>query len=169
MHMCYKFFTPLGYWVLLAKATYEPKLAGGWARRASQKFWDPYLFLQPVKLATSNLVYNLVLGSGVPRNNFYDQNWQLSGLVEQPKKFGTPYLSLQPLNLVISNLVHTWVCEYLTKKQLLRPNLAGVRTRGVTQKFWDPYLFLLPLKPETSTLVHNMGRVYGEMLIKNNF
>jgi len=34
---------------------------------ASQKIGSPYLFLQPLKLATSNLVHNLVLGSSVPR------------------------------------------------------------------------------------------------------
>jgi len=27
-------------------------------------------------------------GSSLPRNNFYDQNWQGSGLGEYPKKFG---------------------------------------------------------------------------------
>ena len=66
------------------------------------KMWDPYLFLLPLKLATPNLVYNL----GLPRNNFYDQNWRGSGLGEYPKKFGTPYLFLQPLKLATSNLVY---------------------------------------------------------------
>ena len=37
-------------------------MAGVLARGASRKSWDPYLFLQPLKLATSNLVYNLGLG-----------------------------------------------------------------------------------------------------------
>ena len=63
MHMCYKLFTPLGYWVLLAKKQrLGPKLEGGWARGASKKFGTPYIFLQPLKLATSNLVHNLGLG-----------------------------------------------------------------------------------------------------------
>jgi len=61
--MCYKIFTPLGDWVLLAKKqSLGPKLAGVWARGASKKIGTPYLFLQPLKLATSNLVYNLGLG-----------------------------------------------------------------------------------------------------------
>jgi len=55
------------------------------------KFGTPYLFLQPLKLETSNLVYNLGLGSSLPRNNFYDENWQGAGLGEHPKNFGTPY------------------------------------------------------------------------------
>jgi len=54
------------------------------------KIWDPLFFLQPLKLATSNLVYNLGLGSSLPRNNFYDHDWQGSGLGEHPKKVGTP-------------------------------------------------------------------------------
>jgi len=38
------------------------------ARGACKKFGTPYLFLQPLKLTTSNLVYNLVLGSSLPRS-----------------------------------------------------------------------------------------------------
>jgi len=52
------------------------------------KIRTPYLFLQPLKLATSNLVYNLRLGKSLPRINFYDQNWQVSGLEEHPKNCG---------------------------------------------------------------------------------
>jgi len=81
-------------------------LAGFRARGASKKNWDPYLFLQPLKLATSNLVYNLGFGGSLPRNNFYDQNWRGSELGERPKNFGTPYLFLQPLKLSTSNLVY---------------------------------------------------------------
>ena len=38
------------------------KLEGGWARGAFKKFGTPYVFLQPLKLATSDLVHNLDLG-----------------------------------------------------------------------------------------------------------
>jgi len=37
-------------------------LAGVRAKKASQKFGTPYLFLQPLELSTSNLVYKLGLG-----------------------------------------------------------------------------------------------------------
>jgi len=57
------------------------------------KFGTPYLFMQPLKLATSNLVYNLGLGSSLPRNNFYDQNWQGTGLGEYPKNLGPLFIS----------------------------------------------------------------------------
>jgi len=39
---------------------------------ASQKIGTSSVLLQPLKLATSNLVHNL--GSSLPRNNFYDLN-----------------------------------------------------------------------------------------------
>ena len=38
------------------------KISGGLGEGCIQRSWDPYLFLQPLKLATSNLVYNLCLG-----------------------------------------------------------------------------------------------------------
>jgi len=42
---------------LAKKQLLRPKLAGVRARDASKKFWTPNLFLQPLKLATTNLVY----------------------------------------------------------------------------------------------------------------
>jgi len=42
----------------------------GSGKGSMYKFGTPYLFLQPLKLTTSNLIYNLGLGSTLPRNNF---------------------------------------------------------------------------------------------------
>ena len=59
----FKFGTQLGVGTSLPKKQrFGPKLAGVWARGASKKIGTPYLLLQPLKLATSNLVHNLVLG-----------------------------------------------------------------------------------------------------------
>jgi len=66
---------------------------------------DSLLFLQPLKLATSNFVHNLGLGSSIPRN-ISDQNWRGSGLGQHLKKFGILYLFLQLSKLASSNLVH---------------------------------------------------------------
>ena len=41
---------------------FRTKIGGGLGEGCIQTSWDPYLFLQPLKLATSNLVYNLGLG-----------------------------------------------------------------------------------------------------------
>jgi len=43
--------------------------------------------LQPLKLATSNLVYNLGLGNSLPTSNFHGQNWRGSGLGKHPKNW----------------------------------------------------------------------------------
>ena len=48
--------------------------------------------LQPLKLATSNSVHNLGLGSSVPIN-VSDQNWRESGLGEHPKNLGLLLIS----------------------------------------------------------------------------
>ena len=58
-----KFLHHLGTGCCLPKTTFRSKIGGGgWAREASRKFGTPYVFLQPLKLATSNLVHNLGLG-----------------------------------------------------------------------------------------------------------
>jgi len=54
----------------LLKQLLGPKLAGVWARWASKKFGTPYLFLQSLKLETSNLVYNLGLPCSLTTKNF---------------------------------------------------------------------------------------------------
>jgi len=38
--------------------------------REHPKNWDPYLFLQPLKLATSNLLHNLGLGLACQKTTF---------------------------------------------------------------------------------------------------
>ena len=61
MHYVLQNFTPLGYGVLLdKKTTFSTKIGWGWARGASTKFGTPYVYMQPLKLVTSNLVHNLV-------------------------------------------------------------------------------------------------------------
>ena len=66
-----------------------------------------YLFLQPLKLAISNLVHNLVLGLAYQKTFWTKIGGGLeSGPGEHPKKIGTPYVFLQPLKPATSNLVH---------------------------------------------------------------
>ena len=67
-------------------------MAGVWARGASQKIGTPYLFLQPLKLATSNLVYNLGLGLSYQKKQRLEPKLAGGGRGpgEHRKKFGTP-------------------------------------------------------------------------------
>ena len=70
MHMCYKILHNLGTGCRLPKTTFRTKIGGGWARGASKKFGTPYVFLQPLKLATTNLVYKLGLGIAYQKTTF---------------------------------------------------------------------------------------------------
>ena len=45
----------------------------------------------------------------------------------------------------------------IRKKQLLGPQLAGVRARGASKKLGPPYLFLQSLKLASSNLLYNLG------------
>jgi len=77
------------------------------ARGAFKKSWDPYLLLQPLKLATLNLVYYLSLGLSYQKTTFRTKiGGRGPGPKEHPKKFETPYLFLQPLKLATEKLVH---------------------------------------------------------------
>ena len=46
----------------MPKTMFKTKIGGDWARGAFKIFGTPYVFLKPLKLATSNLVHNLGLG-----------------------------------------------------------------------------------------------------------
>ena len=58
-----------------------------------------------LKLATSNLVHNLVLGLAYQKQRF-GPKLSGSGPGEHPKITWDPYVFLQPLKLATSNLVH---------------------------------------------------------------
>ena len=70
-----------------------------------KKTGTSYLFLQPLKLATSNLVHNLRLGLAYQKQRFGPK---LAGVCSKgaSKKVWTPYLFLQPLKLATEKLVH---------------------------------------------------------------
>ena len=92
-HSAKHFLHNLGTGSSLPQTIFRAKINGGSGLGEHVNIWDPCLFLQPLKLTTSNLVYNLGLGSILPRNNFYDQNWQGSGLGEHTKKLGPLFIS----------------------------------------------------------------------------
>ena len=80
-------------------------MEGVWARKASKKFGTPYVFLQPLKLATSNLVHKLGLGLAYQKRRLGPK---LAGVWAggAHKKIRTPYAFLQPLKIATSNLVY---------------------------------------------------------------
>ena len=105
MHIMLKFLHNLGTGSSLPKTTLRAKI--NWVRaRGACKMWGPLFISATVE--ASNFKFGIQLGreSSLPRNNFYDENWQGARLGEHPKNFGTPYLFLQPLKLATSNLVY---------------------------------------------------------------
>jgi len=99
----FKFGTQLGFGTSLLK-TFCTKIGGGLGQGAS-KNWDPYLFLKPLKLATSNLVHNLGLGLAYQITTFRNK---IGGGLNQGsiQKIWDPYVFWQSLKLAFSNLVH---------------------------------------------------------------
>jgi len=80
--------------------------------------------LQPLKVATSNLVHNLGLGSILLRNNIYDQNWQGSWLGEHPKKWDPLLISATVKARKYKFGTQLGFREYVTMTTLV-PNLVG--------------------------------------------
>ena len=103
----------------------------------------------------TSLVYNLGMGSSLPRNNFQDQNWQGSGLGEHPKNLGPLFISA---TVEASNF--KFGIQVGLGSSLPRNNFQDKNWRGSalvsTEKVQDPYL-LQYLKLATSKLVHNFG------------
>jgi len=58
--------------------------------------------MQPLKLATSNLVCNLGLGQAYQKQHV-GPKLAVRGPEKHPKKFGTPYLFLQPTEKLVHN------------------------------------------------------------------
>jgi len=54
----------------LPKTTLEPNLTGGWAREHCKNSVSPYLFLQPLTLMTSRLLYDLGCGCSWSKTTF---------------------------------------------------------------------------------------------------
>ena len=70
-HVLQNFYTTWVRGVACQKQRLGPKLEGGAGLGKHPKIWDPYVFLQPLKLATSNLVHNLGLGLAYQKTTFW--------------------------------------------------------------------------------------------------
>ena len=64
------FYTTWVQGVACQKQRLGPKLAGCGPGSIKKKFGTPYVFLQPLKLATSNLVHKLGLGLAYQKTTF---------------------------------------------------------------------------------------------------
>jgi len=95
-----------------------------------------YVFLQPLKLATSNLVHNLGLRLAYQKHLVP----KLEGVWAEgaSKKCRTPYVFLQPLKLATSNLVHKLGLGLAYQKTTFITKIGGVWVRGASKRNSDP-------------------------------
>jgi len=70
--------------------------------------------MQPLKLATSNLVFSLGFGPAYQKQRL-GPNWQGHGPREHPEKFGTAYLFLQPIEKLVHNRFTLPNTSFMTK------------------------------------------------------
>jgi len=109
-----------------------------------KKCGTPYVFLQPLKLPTSNLVHKLSLGLAYQKQRFGPK---LAGIWAK----GASKQNLEPLR--ISATVEAGNFKFgtqlrfgtsLPKKTTFRTKIGGAWARGASGKILDPYLFLQP-------------------------
>ena len=99
----FKFGTQLGFGTRLPKNNVlDQNWQGSWPGEPPKKFGTPYLFLQPLKLATSNLLCNLGFGLAYQKTTF---RTKIGGAwaSEASEKIGTPYVFLQPTEKFVHN------------------------------------------------------------------
>ena len=138
-------------------------MAGVWARGAStKKFGTRYVFLQPLKLANSNLVHNLGLGPSLPKTTFWTK---IGGGLDQgsiQKNLGS---------LCISAIVEASNFKFGTQigfgtslpKTTFRTKISGDMGWGSTPKNWDP--LRISAAVETSNFKFGLQLGFGTILI----
>ena len=106
------------------------KIGGGLGQGNIQtKFRTPYLFLQPLKLATklcTKFGTQLGFGTSLPKTSFSTKISGGLGKGSIRKKIGTLYVFLQPLKLATSNLVHKFGLGPAYQKTTFRTKIGGV-------------------------------------------
>jgi len=161
-----KFLHHLGVGCCSPETTFKTKIGGGWASGASKKFGTPYVFLQPLKSATSNLVHNL--GSGLA----YEKTTLRTNIGG-----GLGYGNLQKIEdpLLISATVEANNIKFgtqlafgtsLPKKQRLGPKLAGIWAREHPKKIY--HALRISATVEASNFKFGIQLGFGTSLPKNN-
>ena len=115
-----------------------------------------HVFLQPLKLATLNLVHNLVFGTSLPKNNVLDKNRRGSGPGEHPKKWNPLRIFATVEAIAASNMVHKLRLRLAYQKDTRTKIGGGLGQGSIQTKFGTPYVFLQPLKLTSSNMVHKL-------------
>ena len=135
-HVLQNFYTTLVLW-LLAKNNVQDQNWRGLGQKSIQKFGTPYVFLQPSKLATSNLIHNLGLGLAYQKTTFWTK---LGGGLGQ----GSIQKNWDPLcifsTVEASNFKFGTQLRFGTSlpKNVLDQNWRGSGPGEHPKKIWDP-------------------------------
>jgi len=126
VHIVLKYFyTTWVRGVAYQKQLSGPKLMVVSARGACKKLGPPHLFMQPLKLTTSNFVYELGLGSSLAKKNFYHQNWQGSGLGEHSKNLGPLIYYCNHWSLQLQIWYTTWAWGVACRETTFMTKIGG--------------------------------------------
>jgi len=109
------FYTTWVRGVACQKQRLGPKLEGAGLGEHPKEIGTPYLFLRPLKLATSNLVHNLGLGLAYQKTTFRTKIGGGLGQGSIRKKLGPPIYFWNRWSLRLKNWYTTWVQVYLAK------------------------------------------------------
>ena len=134
------------------------KIDGGVGQGSiKKKLGPPYVFLQPFKLATSNLVHNLGLELAYQKTTFWAK---IVGRLGQGRiqKIGEPlriFATVEASNFQFRTQIRFGTS--LPENNVLDHNWRGSGLGEHPKKFGTPYIFLQSLKPASSNLVHKLG------------
>ena len=127
----FKFDTQISFETSLPKTTFWTKIGGGVGQGASKKIWDPYLFLQPLKLQQLQIWYRPTTWVWDYLTKKQRLGPKLTGAwaTGASEKIRTPYLFLQPLKIATQKLVHNMSLGLPCQTQVLGPNQVGSELR----------------------------------------
>jgi len=108
----------LGLGLAYQKTTYWTKIGGGVGQGSGfEKFMTSYVFLQPLKPATSNLVHKLGLGLAYQKTTFWTKIGGGLGQGSIQKKLGRLPI-FATVKLATEKLVHNMSSGLLCQKQV---------------------------------------------------
>ena len=121
---------------------------------------SPIIFLQRLKLATSNLVR----GFSLPRaiiNHTQRKSVRGYKLGNSLKFWGSPLIFLQRLKIATLKLAGWWGLPRVITKFYSERKRAETSARGAPSIWGFPLIFMQWLKVSTSNLVHSLGGQLG--------
>ena len=153
-------YTTWVWGVAYQERTFRTKTGGVWAKGAPQKFWDPYSFLQPLKLATSNLPPAHTPTKFSPKSCFGNvllepklcTKFEVTSFNGCKNKQRVPIFLVAPLIPDPANFGPKSYFVKLLRKPKLYTKFEVVRfnscqnKQGQSQNFWDAPLAQTPVK-----------------------